>query len=113
MGGNQYLINESKKKRYRIVWKVGRGTVSHRHFIFSTFDPDKRESSERQVTSFQEPYYEVAHNPSAHFHWPQYISARKPGECSSLLCFQETRRSTDILLLEMMEEIEVLWTALS
>ena len=109
MRENQYLINESKKKRYRIAWKVGKG--SHCHFTFSTFDPDKRERSERQVTSFQEPYYEVAHITSAHIHWPEYISARKPGKWSSLLCCQETRRSTDILLLEreMVED----WSSLN
>lgn len=89
--------------------------VSHCHFTFSTFDPGKRVRSERQVTSFQELYYEVAHITSAHIHWPEYISARKHGKCSSSLCCQETRRSTEILVLEreMMEEIEVLWTAWS
>ena len=53
----------------------------------------------------------ATHITSAHIHWPEYISARKPGKWSSLLCCQETRRSTDILLLEreMVED----WSSLN
>lgn len=100
MGENQYLMNESKKKKYKIIWKVGRGTISHYHFTLSTSGPGKRERSERQVASFQEPDYEVAHITSAHIHWPEYITVRKAGKCSSLLCCQETRRKMDVVLLK-------------